>query len=163
MRSLISWSKVQDLCNTNILLIYWLKSCFESLLKKFSEFLENQRWCYCWRNFQNDFHLGRSVCGFQRKKKLKFLRHEKIVTLQNWFINLCPFFFFLFFAYWWKKSQQLRKKIMILTLDSEGYCTPISWMNPLTHLCLKQTDKKIEGSNNLTLIAMNRYHISFLK
>lgn len=107
--------------NTNILLIYWLKPFFK-LTKKVLWVLWKPTLMLLLAPFSEWFSF-RAKCLWlsSKKKKLKFLRHEKIVTLQNWFINLCPFFFFLFFAYWWKKSQQLRKQIMILTFDSEGY------------------------------------------
>lgn len=161
LRSLLSWSKVQDLCNTNILLIHWLKP-FLKVYWKILWVLWKPTLMLLLAPF-SEWFLFRARCLWlsTKKKSSNFWVMKEIVTLQNWFINLCPFVL-LFFAYWWKKSQQLRKKIMILTFDSEGYCTPISWMNPLTHLCLKQTDRDIEGSNNFTLTAMNRYHISFL-
>lgn len=64
--------------------------------------------------------------AFHEKKKLKFLRHEKdsyVTKLIYKSLPICSSFFRVLVK---EITAVKKKKIMILTFDSEGYCTPIS-------------------------------------
>ena len=63
--------------------------------------------------------------AFHEKKKLKFLSHERdsyVTKLIYKSLPICSSFFRVLV----KEITAVKKKIMILTFDSEGYCTPIS-------------------------------------
>lgn len=96
LRSLLSWSKVQDLCNTNILLIHWLKP-FLKVYWKILWVLWKPTLMLLLAPF-SEWFLFRARCLWlsTKKKKLKFLRQEKdsyVTKLIYKSLPICSSFF----------------------------------------------------------------------
>lgn len=98
----------------------------------------------------------------EKKKKLKFLRHEKdsyVTKLIYKSLPICSSFFRVLV----KEITAVKKK----NNDFDIWQRRILYADFLNEpsyafMPQAQTDRNIEGSNNLTLTAMNRYHISIL-